>query len=132
MNRWCSHLPSTVGVVDGILGDLVDGELLDFDGTAGRASGSDSGQSALGHDSNPRAVGVLLGELGQLLSNLDNVGCAPLVALSVSKGLSLVAECVVSVREDAVELVLEELRNERRGERKHENLRSQNRISDAL
>lgn len=132
MNQWCSHLPSTVSVVDGILGDLVDGELLHFDGTAGRASGSDSGQSTLGHDSNPRAVGVLLGELCQLLSNLDDVGCAPLVALSVGKGLGLVAESVVGVRKDAVELVLEELRYERRGERKQEGLLSQNRISEAL
>lgn len=110
----------------------MDGEFLDFDGTAGRASGSDSGQSALGHNSNPRAVGVLLGKLGQLLSNLNDVGDAPLVALSISKGLGLVAEGVVGVREDAVELVLEELRNERRGERKHESLLSQNRISEAL
>jgi len=48
------------------------------------------------------------------------------VALSVGNGLGLVAECVVGVREDAVELVLEELGNERGGDGKHENLINQN------
>lgn len=119
------YLPSTVGVVNGVLRNFVHRELLDFDFTAGGNGSGDGGQSALGHNGNSRAVGVLLGQLSQLLRNLDNVGGAPFVALGVSNSLCLVAERVVGVGEDTVKLVLEELGNEGSGERKHKDLISQ-------
>lgn len=116
------NLPGTVGVVDGLLGDLVNGKLLDLDGTVGRGNTDDSGVGALGDDSDTRALGVLLGQKGELLGDLNNVLGAPLVAGSVGTSLGLVTEGVVSVGQDAVQLLLEELGDEGSGEREHEDL----------
>lgn len=116
------HLPSTVGVGDVLLRNLVDVPLLDLNFTAGLHGSGDGGQSTLGDDGEPGAVGVLLGKLSKLLGDLDNVFGAPAVALGVRTSLGLVAEGVVGVGENGVKLVLEELRDERSRERKHEGL----------
>lgn len=82
----------------------------------------------MGDNSNPWAVGVL-GQLSQLLGDFDDIVGAPAVALGVGTSLSFVAESVVRVGQDSVELFLEELRNERSGEGKHEDLYLANLIS---
>ena len=97
-------------------------ELLDLNDTGRRANGDDGGLSALGDNGNAGTLGVLLGELSELLGDLNNILGAPLVALGVGKSLSLVTEGVVSVGQDAVELLLEELGDEGGGERQHERL----------
>lgn len=97
-------------------------ELLDLDGAVGRGNTDNGGQSTLGDDGNARALGVLLGQKGELLGDLDNVLSAPLVAGGVGTSLSLVTEGVVSVGENAVQLLLEELGNEGGGEGEHEDL----------
>lgn len=116
------YLPSTVSVGDGVLGDLAYSELLDLDLTIGLNRGCYSRQGTLGDNSNTRTAGVLLRELSKLLGDLDNIVGTPAVTLGVGTSLSLVAEGVVSVRQDGVELVLEELRDERSGEGEHEYL----------
>lgn len=116
------HSPSTVGVVDGVLGDLADLELLHLDGTGSGADGDNGGESALGDNGNTGTLGVLLGELSELLGDLGDILGAPLVALGVGNSLSLVTEGVVGVGQDAIQLVLEELSNERSRDREHEGL----------
>lgn len=116
------HSPSTVGVVDGVLGDLADLELLHLDGTGSGADGDNGGESALGDNGNTGTLGVLLGELSELLGDLGDILGAPLVALGVGNSLSLVTEGVVGVGQDAIQLVLEELGNERSRDREHEGL----------
>lgn len=125
------YSPSTVGVGNAVLGDLVDGELLDLNFTIGLDRSRDGGQSSLGDDSNPWAVGVLLGQLSQLLGDFDDIIGTPAVALGVGTSLGFVAESVVRVGQDSVELFLEELRNERSGEGKHEDLYLANLVSIA-
>lgn len=116
------NLPGTVGVVDSIGGKLVDTELLDLDITAGGSDGNDGGLGTLGDNGDTGTLGVHLGEEGELLGDLDNILSTPLVALRVGKGLSLVADGVISVGENTVQLLLEELGDEGSGERKHEGL----------
>lgn len=116
------HLPSTVGVDDAVLGDFLDGPLLDVNLTAGLHGSRDSGQGTLSDNGGPWAVVVLLGQLSQLLGDLNNVLSTPAVALRVRTGLGFVAESVVGVGQNFIELVLEELRNEGSRERKHEDL----------
>lgn len=116
------HLPSTVGVDDAVLGDFLDGPLLDLNLTTGLHGSRDSGQGTLSDNGGPWAVVVLLRQLSQLLGDLNNVLSAPAVALRVRTGLGFVAESVVGVGQDFIELVLEELRNEGSRERKHKDL----------
>ena len=125
------YSPSTVGVSNAVLGDLVDGELLDLNFTIGLDRSRDGGQGSLGDNSNPWAAGVLLGQLSQLLGDFDDIVGTPAVALGVGTSLSFVAESVVRVGQNSVELFLEELRNERSGEGKHEDLYLVNMISIA-
>lgn len=117
-----NHLPSTVGVSDAVLGDLLDGPLLDLNFTVGLGGSRDGGQGALGDNGDPWAVGVLLRQLSQLLGDLNNVFGSPAVALGVGNGFGFVAESVVSVGQDFVKLVLEELRDEGSRKRKHKDL----------
>lgn len=116
-------LPSTVGVVDGILRDLVNIELLDLGLAVGRANTNHGGEGALGNNSNTGTLGVLLGQLSKLLGDLNHVLGAPLVAGSIGTSLGLVTEGVVSVRQNTVQLLLEELGNEGSREREHEDLK---------
>jgi hypothetical protein len=97
-------------------------EFLHIDRAGSRADGNDGGEGALGDNGNTGALGVLLGELSELLGNLSDILGTPVVALRVGDGLSLVTECVVSVGKNTVQLLLEELSNERRGKRQHEGL----------
>lgn len=99
----------TSGVGDLGLVDLVDGEGLDvvlaLDGDDGRLG-------ALGDDGYALALGVLLGQVGQVLGDGRNVGGLEVVRLGVGGGLGLVADDVVPVRGGLVERVLEELGDE--------------------
>lgn len=100
----------------------MDRELLDFNVAVG-ANGDNGGLKTLGDDHSAGTLGVLLGESSKLLSDLNNVLSAPLVAGRVGTSLGLVAKSVVSVRQDTIELVLEELGDEGGREVKHEDLK---------
>lgn len=100
----------------------MDLELLHLDVTGSGADGDNGGESALGDNGNTGTLGVLLGELSELLGDLGDILGAPLVALGVGNSLSLVTEGVVGVGQDAIQLVLEELGNERSRDREHEGL----------
>lgn len=76
----------------------------------------------MGDDSDSGAAGVLLGQGSQLLGDLDNVCGAPAVVFGIGDGLGLVTDEEVGVGDDAVELVLEELRDEWGREGEHEDL----------
>lgn len=97
-------------------------ELLDLDGAVGGGNTDNGRKSTLGDDSDAGALGVLLGQQGELLGDLNDVLSAPLVAGGISTSLGLVTESVVGVGEDAVELLLEELGNEGSRQREHEDL----------
>ena len=101
---------STGGVGDLGLVDLVDGEGLDL---ILALDGNNGGLSALGDDGNTLALLVLLGKVGQVLGDGGNVGGLEIVRLGVGGSLGLVTDDVVPVGSGLVELLLEELRNER-------------------
>ena len=100
----------TGGVGNVGLVDLVDGESLDvvlaLDGDDGRLG-------ALSDDGNTLALLVLLGKVCEVLGDCGNVGGLQVVRLGVGGGLSLVADDVIPVGSGLVELLLEELGNER-------------------
>ena len=100
----------TGGVGNVGLVDLVDGESLDvvlaLDGDDGRLG-------ALSDDGNTLALLVLLGKVGEVLSDGGDVGGLEVVRLGVGGSLGLVADDVVPVGSGLVELLLEELGNER-------------------
>ena len=121
-SKGVSSLPSTVGVVDGLLGKLVNVEGLDLNLTGLGGDGDNSLLGTLGNDGDTSTLGVLLGGESELLGDLNNVVSTPLVALRVDTSLSLVADGVVSVRENTVQLLLEELGDERSGQGEHEGL----------
>ena len=100
----------------------MDVELLHLDLAAGLGGSDNGGIGALGDNGNAGAAVVLLGQLSQLLGDLDDIVGAPAVALGVGTSLGLVAEGVVGVGQNGVELVLEELRDEGSGQREHEDL----------
>lgn len=101
---------STGGVGDLGLVDLVNREGLDVVFTL---DGNDSGLSALGDDGDTLALLVLLGKVGEVLSDGRDVSSLEVMGLGVGGSLGLVANDVVPVRSSLVELVLEELGNER-------------------
>lgn len=110
---------STVGIVDLLLGKLQNGEFLDVL----LALDSDDGWfGALGDDGDPLALLVFLGQVGELLGDLLDVGQLPVVRLGVGGGLGLVADDVVPVRGAGVERVLEELADEGGRQRQDEGL----------
>lgn len=100
----------TSGVGDLGLVDLVDGESLDL---ILALDGNNGGLSALGDDSNTLALLVLLGKVGEVLGDGGNVGGLEVVRLGVRGSLGLVTDDVVPVGSGLIELLLEELRNER-------------------
>jgi hypothetical protein len=100
----------TSGVANVVLVDLMDGESLDV---VLALDGNDSRLSALSDDGNTLALLVLLGKVGEVLGDGRDVGGLEVVGLGVGGGLGLVANNVVPVRRSLVELVLEELANER-------------------
>lgn len=89
----------------------MDGEGLDV---VGALLGHDGGLGAVGDDGDTRALGVFLGQVGQVLGDGGNVGGGDLeaVGLGVGGGLGLVADDVVPVLGRLVEGVLEELGDE--------------------
>lgn len=111
---------STSGVGDVGLVDLVDGESLDvvlaLDGDDGRLG-------TLSDDGNTLALLVFLGKVGEVLGDGGDVGGLEVVRLGVGGGLGLVADNVVPVRGGLVELLLEELGNERSVQGESEGLR---------
>lgn len=114
-------ITGTVGVVDFLLGDFVNGILLGLNTACGRDS-SDGGEGTLCDDHDTWALGVLLLEGGELLGDFCDVGQTPAVALGVGEGFGFVANEVVDVGNDAVELVFEELGDEWGGEGEDERL----------
>ena len=99
----------TVGVVDLLLGNGVDGDLLDL----GLALGDEErGLGALGDDDDALALRVLLGEVGDVAGDvLGGVG-GKRVRLGVGGRLGLVANDVIAVGDSGVQDVLKELGDE--------------------
>lgn len=103
----------TVGVVDLLGLDGVDGELLDtllaLDGNKGRVS-------ALSDNGNSLSLGVLLGKVGKVLDDVLGLLAGQAVGLGVSSGLGLVTDDVVPVGGAGIDNLLEELGDEGGGE----------------
>lgn len=99
----------TGGVLDLGLVNGVDREALDV---VLALDGNNSRFGALGDDGDTLALLVLLGEVGEVLSDGGDVGGLEVVRLGVGGGLGLVADDVVPVGSGLVELVLEELGDE--------------------
>lgn len=113
------RVTGAVGVVDELLGDGVDGVLLDLVLALG---GHDGGLGALRHDGHALALLVLLGQVRHQLGDLLDVPGAVALGLGPGRGLGLVADHVVPVGGAGVEGLLEELRDEGRGEGEDEDL----------
>jgi hypothetical protein len=116
-------ITGTIGVVDLVLADSVYCDLLDIYTTAVLCTNGNGRISALGEDYCPRALGVLLGAVRNGLGNLLDILGVDVVRLGERGGFSLIANEDVDVRQDLVERVLEELRDEGCGEVKNEGLR---------
>lgn len=99
----------TVGVVDLLRGDGVDGDLLDL-GLA--LDGEERGLGALGDDDDTLALRVLLGEVGDVAGNILGGVRGERVRLGVGGRLGLVADDVVAVGDGGIQDVLEELGDE--------------------
>ena len=112
-------ITGTVGVVDLLLGDRVDGVLLDL-GLA--LDGHDGGLGALRHDGHALALLVLLGQVRHQLRDLLDVLGAVALGLGPGGSLGLVADHVVPVGGAGVEGLLEELGDEGRREGEDEDL----------
>lgn len=100
----------TSGVGDLGLVDLVDREGLDL---ILALDGNNGGLGTLGDDGDTFALLVLLGKVGEVLGNGGNIGSLEVVGLGVRGSLGLVTDDVVPVGSGLVELLLEELGNER-------------------
>lgn len=109
----------TSGVYDLVLVDLVDGERLWLTLVL---HSNDGGVSALRNDCDTLALLVLFGQVCEVLGNRRNVVGLKIVRVSVGLRLRLVADNVIPVRSGLVERFLEELWDERRGQRKDERL----------
>lgn len=103
-----------LGLVDGVHGVLLDGVLT--------LGGDDGGLGAVGDDGDALALGVLLGQVGHQLGDLLEVLGLVAVDLGPGGGLGLVADHVVPVGGAGVDGVLEELRDEGRGQGDDEDL----------
>lgn len=112
-------IASTVGVVDLGRLDGVDRELLDL---ILALNGDQGGVSALSDNSDTLSLAVLLGKVGEVLGDILGLLGRQVVGLSVSSSLGLVANDVVPVRSASINDVLEELGNERSGERQNKRL----------
>lgn len=112
----------TVGVVDLALAESVDSYLLDIDVTALLCADGNSGVGTLCEDNGPSALCVLLRALCDGLGDLLDVLGLDVVRLGECGGLGLVTDQNVDVRQDLVERVLEELRDEWGGEVEDEGL----------
>lgn len=111
----------TGGIVDLLLGDFVNGVFRGLN-AAGSRDSSHSGEGSLSNDHDTGPLGVLLLEGGELLGDFGDVSQTPAVALGVGESFGFVADEVVDVGDDAVELVFEELRDEGGGEGEDEGL----------
>lgn len=106
-------LPSTIGVANLGLVDLMHGELPHVMLALDRHN---SRVGALGDDHGPLSLLVLLGQVGNMAGDLGHVLGAERMRVGVRSGLGLVADEVVPVGGGLIERVLEELRNEGRAE----------------
>lgn len=95
----------------------MDGDLLYF-----VTSDSNCGVGALCENDSPGSLCVLLGAVGDGLSNLLDILGLDVVRLGESGGLGLVTNEDVNVGKDFVERVLEELGNEGSGQVEDERL----------
>ena len=106
-------ITGTVGVIDLVVADGVDGELFDVSVTTLLCADRDGRVGALGKDYCPWTLAVLLGQVGDLLSNLLDVLGLNVVRFGEGGGFGLVADQDVDVGQDLVERVFEELRDKR-------------------
>jgi hypothetical protein len=84
--------------------------------------GNDGRLGTLSNDGDTLTLLVLLGKVREVLGDGGDVSSLQVVGLGVCGGLGLVADDVVPVGSGLVELLLEELRNERCVKRKGEGL----------
>lgn len=113
-------ITGTGGVVDLLLGDGVDGILLDLCLTL---DGDNGGLGALGDDGDALAGGVLLGQISEGEGDVGDADASgEAVRLGVGGGLGLVADDVVPVGSAGIEGLLEELGDEGGGEGEDEGL----------
>lgn len=98
-------------------------DLLEIDVTAVLCGNSDGGVSTLCDDDSPGPLCVLLGAVGDRLSNLLDILSVEVVGLSEGSGLGLVTDQDVDVGENLIERVFEELCNEGSGQVEDEGLR---------
>lgn len=112
-------ITGAVGVVDKALLDLEHGVLLDLVLALHR---HERGLGAVGDDGHALALGVGLGQVGHELGDFLQVLGGVALRLGPRRGLVLVADHVVPVRRAGVERLLEELRDEGRGQRQDEDL----------
>lgn len=76
----------------------------------------------MGDDSSSLSLCVCLGQSSEVLGNLLDILGLKSVALGIGQSLGLVPDNVVPVRGAGIERVLEELGDERRGQREHKDL----------
>lgn len=114
-------ITGTVGVVDLLLSDGMNRVSLNLLATL---LGNDSRLSTLGNNGETGTLGVLLGQVGEVLGNGSNVGLSDpqVVRLGISGSLGLVADHVVPVLGGLVKGFFEELGNERGGKVDNEDL----------
>jgi hypothetical protein len=105
-------ITGTVGVVDLVFADGVDGHLLDVYITTILRADGDGWVGALGENDGPCALAVLLGHVGDLLGDLLDILGLNIVRLSEGGGFGLVADEDIDIGQDLIERVLEELRDE--------------------
>ena len=100
----------TVGVVDLLVSDGVNGELLDIRLSLDSDKG---GKRALGDNGDTLTLAVLLGKVGKVAADVLGLLGGQVVRLSVGGSLGLVANDVVLVRSASINDILEELGDER-------------------
>lgn len=113
------RITSTVGVANSLGVDGVHWVRL---GGALALGSDDSWEGTLGDDGKSLPLGVLLWQVGQVLGNLSDIGGLEVVALGVSQSLALVTDDNIPVWGALVKGLLEELADERGGERDDEGL----------
>lgn len=113
------NLPSTIGIANLGLIDLVDGEFPHVILALDRHNG---GVRALGDDHGPLSLLILLGQVGNVTGDLTHVLGVERVGVGIRSGLGLVADQVVPVGGGLIERVLEELRDEGGAEAQGEDL----------
>lgn len=112
-------ITSTVGVVDELLGELVNRVLLDLILTL---NGNNGRLGTLSDDSHTLPLGVDLGQVGERLGDLLDIRQTKPMALRVRSRLALITNDIIPIRRRGIERLLEELADERGGQAQDERL----------